>query len=267
MKKKLKAIASYVTALGAGMIVVSSCVTDPDSSGLEYMPDMYRSPAVEPYVDYGHIQGKEVEKYKTQQSALRPPHRTIPYRGTDSLEVAMMLPYHRKASKAANVTHGLYEAEGWTLSDSVDTEYKKAKTDKNPIQLTAENVDAVLDRGEKIYASKCQHCHGENGEGKGPMVESGAYAGVPNYKNLTDLGDGQVFYSIYYGKGAMGAHSMILNKKEIWTLVHYVNQFRFDDYGDFSEDSEATSDEMGAEGIEEESTEEEGAEQESTEQE
>ncbi|MGM0478870.1 MAG: c-type cytochrome [Bacteroidota bacterium] len=265
MKKKLKAIASYITALGAGMVVTSSCVSDPDSSGLEYMPDMYRSPAVEPYVDYGHIQGKEVEKYKTQQSAMRPPHRTIPYRGTDSLEVAMMLPYHRKASKSANVTHGLFELEGWILSDSTDTEYEKAKADKNPIQLTAENVDAVLGRGEKIYASKCQHCHGEKGEGNGPMVKSGAYAGVPKYKDLTDLGDGQVFYSIYYGKGAMGAHSMILNKKEIWTLVHYVNQFRFDDYGDFSEASD--SEEEGADESSEESTEEDVAEEESAEQE
>jgi hypothetical protein len=46
------------------------------------------------------------------------------------------------------------------------------------------------------------------------------------------LGDGQVFYSIYYGKGAMGAHAMMLDKEEIWTLVHYVNKLRFDGYGE-----------------------------------
>ena len=32
---------------------MTACVTDPNSPGLEYMPDMYRSPAVEAYVDYG----------------------------------------------------------------------------------------------------------------------------------------------------------------------------------------------------------------------
>ncbi|MDX1446212.1 MAG: c-type cytochrome, partial [Lishizhenia sp.] len=73
-------------------------------------------------------------------------------------------------------------------------------------------------------------CHGEKGDGNGPMVESGAYAGVPDYKTKTDLADGQVFYSIYYGKGAMGAHASLLNNEQIWTLVHYVNKFRFDDY-------------------------------------
>ena len=43
----------------------------------------------------------------------------------------------------------------------------------------------------------------DKGDGKGPMVESGAYVGVPDYANLTNLGDGQIFYSIYYGKGMM----------------------------------------------------------------
>jgi hypothetical protein len=82
------------------------------------------------------------------------------------------------------------------------------------------------------------------------MVKSGAYAGVPDYKNLKDLGDGQVFYSIYYGKGAMGAHAMMLDKEEIWTLVHYVNKFRFDNYGKFDADEAAADDvveELGSE--------------------
>ena len=46
------------------------------------------------------------------------------------------------------------------------------------------------------------------------MVQSGAYAGVANYANVKDLSDGQLFYSIYYGKGAMGAHSSLVNKKK-----------------------------------------------------
>ena len=79
----------------------------------------------------------------------------------------------------------------------------------------------------------CQHCHGEKGDGNGPMVTSGAYSGVPNYANLTALSDGQIFYSIYYGKGMMGAHNSLLNKKEIWTLVHYVRQFQDASYGKF----------------------------------
>jgi hypothetical protein len=44
----------------------------------------------------------------------------------------------------------------------------------------------------------------------------------------------------------MGAHSSILNKKEIWTLVHYVKKFQNADYGKFDENGaiavSATSD-------------------------
>lgn len=248
MKKRFKAISQLVVVFATGLITLSSCISDPDSSGLEYTPDMYRSPAVEPYVDYGQVRDEINEDAKVRQSALRPPHETIPYFGNDPKEVAMMLPYHRKASSAANVSHGLYAKDGWRISDSVDVEYEKAKEDKNPIELTAENSEAIFKEGKRIYESKCQHCHGEKGDGQGQMMVNGTYVGVPDYKNLTDLGDGQVFYSIYYGKGAMGAHSMMIDKKEIWTLVHYVNKFRFDDYGDFSEDAEEDAADESEEG-------------------
>jgi mono/diheme cytochrome c family protein len=232
MKKNFKAISLYITAVITGVISLSSCISDADSPGLEYTPDMYRSPAIEPYVDYGEFRNKEHVELKSQQSAMRPPNYTIPYYGTDSAKVAMMLPYHRLASSAAAVSHGLQSIEGWRLSDSLDIDYIKAKADQNPIVLNAANKEVVFGKGKRLFNSMCAHCHGEKGDGEGPMVKSGAYAGVPNYKNLTELGDGQVFYSIYYGKGAMGAHAMMLDKEEIWTLVHYVNKLRFEGYGE-----------------------------------
>ncbi len=242
MRKKVKAISQYLTFAAFGVVIMSSCVSDPDSSGLEYTPDMYRSPAIEPYVDYGEVRGKENKEAKMKQSSMRPPHYTIPYYGTDEHKMAMMLPYNRLASSAANVSHGLYEHEGWRLSSELDAEYNNSAADKNPIALSEANKDAVFARGKKLYTSMCAHCHGEKGDGEGPMVKSGAYAGVPDYKNLTNLADGQVFYSIYYGKGAMGAHAMMIDKEEIWTLVHYVNKFRFDGYGD--EDATGSEEEI-----------------------
>lgn len=230
MKINFKAISKYTVAALTSVIAMSSCTTNPDSPGLEYMPDMYRSPAVETYVDYGQVRGTENEDWKTKQSALTPPSFTIPYYGADAEDVALMLPYHRKPSSIANTTHGLYD---WELSDSTDTEaeYKASAADRNPLVVTtAEQRDAMFKAGKGLYESKCQHCHGEKGNGQGPMVMSGAYAGVPDYTTLSELADGQVFYSIYYGKGAMGAHASLVNNKEIWTLVHYVNKFRIPDY-------------------------------------
>lgn len=226
MKIKFTAIAS-LTIVAASTLILGSCTADKDSSGLEYMPDMYRSPAIEPYVDYGEIRGRENKDFKMKLSALTPPSNTIPYYGTDSATVMLMLPYHRKANLAFRETHGMYNAD-LTAND----EYAAATVDVNPYKLTAENSEDIFKKGKALFASNCQHCHGEAGDGNGPMVVSGAYAGVPNYKNLT-ITEGQMFYSIYYGRNAMGAHSSILNKKEIWTLVHYVKKFQNADYGKF----------------------------------
>jgi mono/diheme cytochrome c family protein len=224
MKIKFKAIASLVL-VAASTFILGSCTNDADSSGNEYMPDMYRSPAIEPYVDYGEVRGKLNDDFRTKISALTPPLNTIPYYGTDSVLVNLMLPYARKANEAFKLTHGMYDAD-LTVND----EYTLAINDVNPIKLSVENSEAIFKKGKELFASNCAHCHGEKGDGNGPMVTSGAYAGVPNYTNVVAT-EGQMFYSIYYGKGAMGAHSSFLDKKEIWTLVHYVRKFQDANYG------------------------------------
>lgn len=227
MKIKFKAIAS-LAVVAVSTLILGSCSADADSSGLEYMPDMYRSPAIEPYVDYGEIRGRENAEVKMKISAMVPPAGTVPFYGTDSSTVALMMPYFRKANIAFRETHGLYGAD-LTSAD----EYTLAIADMNPLKLNAENAEAIFKSGKELYTAMCQHCHGEKGDGNGPMVASGAYAGVPNYADRAALSDGQMFYSIYYGKGAMGSHSSQLNKKEIWTLVHYVRKFQNAEYGKF----------------------------------
>lgn len=207
-------------------LLLGSCVADSDSSGLEYMPDMYRSAAIEPYVDYGELRGRENKEIKTELSARTPAFGTIPYYGTDSTEVMLMLPYHRKANEAFKLTHGMYDAD-LTKDDT----YAMAAADMNPLKLTADNSEAIFKSGKALFTANCAHCHGEKGDGNGKMMENGLFAGVPDYKDKMALSDGQMFYSIYYGKGMMGAHASILNKKEIWTLVHYIRKFQNPDYG------------------------------------
>jgi mono/diheme cytochrome c family protein len=239
MNKIFKAIASIsgVAVLG---LIMGSCSSNPDSAGLEYMPDMYRSPAIEPYVDYGEVRGS-LDVSKTQKiSALVPPMRTIPYFGTNEEEVLMMLPYHRLPSAVFAQTHGLYNWD-FTKNTELDYEYIQAAADKNPYVLTADNAEKVFAKGKELYSANCMHCHGEKGDGNGPMVTAGSYAGVPNYMDRVALGDGQIFYSIYYGKGAMGSHASLLNKKEIWTLVHYIRKFQNASYGTFDANGMAVS--------------------------
>ena len=232
MKITFKAIMNVTMAVST-VLLLGSCVADSDSSGLEYMPDMYRSPAIEPYVDYAEIRGKENKELKMKISALVPPSNTIPFYGTNVEEVKLMLPYARKANVSFKETHGLYGMQLTTADD-----YAAAAADKNPYLLTAENSEAIFKKGKDLYAAMCMHCHGEKGDGNGKMMQNGTYAGVPDYKEASRaaLSDGQIFYSIYYGKGAMGAHGSMMDKKEIWTLVHYVRKFQNDAYGKFNAD-------------------------------
>lgn len=244
---------NFILIRGASLIlfillIISSCISDPDSPGLEYMPDMYRSPAIETYVDYGEVRGRENKKFKSRLSARQTPKYTIPFY-EDPQMAKMMLPNHFKGADSLQFTHGLV---GWDLSpDSVDY-YALAVNDTiNPIELSLENAKDIEKRGEKLYTSMCMHCHGKNGDGIGPMVQSGAYvsSGIPNYKDKekTELSNGQLFHSIYYGRNLMGAHGSMLNKEEIWTLVHYIRQFQDKKYFDLEmndSDSQEDSDEQ-----------------------
>ncbi len=223
-----KSFLRIVGMLSVSVFVLSACTSNADSPGLEYMPDMYRSPAVEAYVDYGEVRGRIDESRKTRLTAMTPPAFAIPYVGTDSTEVRLMMPYARLANESFKASHGMY-SDVLTKEDH----YTAAAADGNMIPLNALNAGAVLSKGKELFTAMCQHCHGEKGDGNGPMVASGAYSGVPNYAERVALSDGQMFYSIYYGKGMMGAHRSLLNKKEIWTVIHYIRSLQSPDYGKF----------------------------------
>ncbi|NRA13266.1 MAG: cytochrome c [Crocinitomicaceae bacterium] len=237
-----KVIGGLVIAVSA--VILGSCSADPDSAGLEYMPDMYRSPAVEPYVDYGHIRENENVDAKMRLSAMTPPNGSVPYYGTDSLEVSLMLPYHRKANIEFRESHGMFGEE---LAPANVNTYELAAADQNPMLMSYSfEVDPkgdttwtneTLASAKSLFNNNCSHCHGEKGDGNGEMMVNGTFSGVPDYSgDVAKLSDGQLFYSIYYGKGAMGSHRSILNKKEIWTLVHYIRQFQNKDYGKYGAD-------------------------------
>ena len=215
-------------AIGVVATLGSCGKSDPDSPGFEYMPDMYRSPAIEPYVDYGEIRGREKSELKTLLSAMIPPKNTIPYVKGDSAKIRMMLPT-MYPNISMRETHGLYD---WEVT-SEDIYNTSAKAISNPIKMNENNKKELLEKGKTLYTSMCQHCHGETGAGDGSMVKSGAYksGGNLDYKDPAkmSLSDGQMYYSISFGKNNMGAHASLLSKEEIWTLVHYVKSLQYGD--------------------------------------
>lgn len=184
--KKTNIIVQFFVAVT--FCVLAAC-GDPQSPGLEYMPDMYRSPSVEAYVDYSHPDSMMVRT---------PPAGTVPYSKNAALAYNNM-PYAYKNTPED------YEAAGANL--------------KNPIPLTPQ----VLDEGKGLYDKFCTHCHGPQGKGDGTMVLNDKFPPPPSYPDkLADLPAGKMFHSISYGKGLMGPHAPMLTKEERWKIVHYV---------------------------------------------
>lgn len=180
-----------------GVLLMTSCGSDPLSPGIEYMPDMYRSPAIEEYVDYGEMKDRVNEEVAMELSARVPVKGTIPFDG-DASKAAYNFPY-----PYSNDIEG-YELSGAELV--------------NPVVFTEE----VYVEAKAKYEIFCQHCHGEKGDGQGGLVQKGLFPAPPAYSGIAGLTPGKMFHTLHFGKGNMGSHAGQLSKEERWELVHYV---------------------------------------------
>src|SRR5690554_1987281 len=106
------------------VITLGSCVRDKQSPGYEYMPDMYRSPAIEAYVDYGEIRDTIHDELATTKSVRRPVEGTVPFSDQAMNDIPFTIP---------NTFEG-YESAGEIL--------------KSPL---AETED-IIREGQLIYA-------------------------------------------------------------------------------------------------------------------
>ena len=139
-----------LSALSLVAISMASCGGDPNSPGMENMPDMYRSPAVEAYVDYGqdpyHFSEEKAQEQRNTPSAKLPPAGTIVF-SEDPSKVAYNMPYTYPDNLDG------YEAAGLSL--------------KSPIAMT----EATVDQGKVIYEKFCIQCHGAKGKGDGTVAK------------------------------------------------------------------------------------------------
>lgn len=186
----------FIGVVGFG----TGCVSDPDSPGLEYMPDMYRSPAIEAYVDYGqdpYYVGEDVAAaQRLVQSARKPVAGTIPF-APDAMDFVMPYAY-------TNTVEG-YEAAGANLV--------------SPLATTQAHIEA----GKEIYTLMCTQCHGEKGAGDGALSRNGHIMGIPSYSDkLKDLPEGKMYHTLTYGKGLMGSHASQLSQKDRWLVIEYI---------------------------------------------
>lgn len=101
-----------------------------------------------------------------------------------------------------------------------------AATEKSPLTVN----EAVIANGKKLYAAKCQRCHGVAGKGDGPEGEQEHQADMdltlPNRAARNP--DGVVFYKMWNGRQTpkMPVFSEELTKEQAWAIVAYVQTLR-----------------------------------------
>lgn len=90
----------------------------------------------------------------------------------------------------------------------------------NPVKPTPES----LARAKKMWGYECSMCHGENGNGKGDVVEAMKLT-MKDYTDpaaLKDISDGEMFYIIKNGKGQMMGEGDRAKPDEVWNLIIYI---------------------------------------------
>jgi mono/diheme cytochrome c family protein len=108
---------------------------------------------------------------------------------------------------------------GWALPAG-------AADEKNPLTVG----DAVLAAGRKVFASRCQRCHGPEGRGDGPDANR-AYRermDLTNPDRAPANPDGIVFHKIRIGRSSprMPAFGEELSPEQTWAVVAYVQSLR-----------------------------------------
>lgn len=167
-----------------------------------YMPDMAYSRAYETYAyrDSGIFTINEAERGQKIFYNNQPVAGTIA-RGEE-------MPFHLAKDAAGDTAN-----------------YIASKLVKSPVDTM---TIAQLTESERLYLINCGICHGKNLDGNGPLYKGGE--GPFAAKPATLVGDvkyeampeGQMFYSVAYGKGQMGSYASQLTRRQRWEIIAYI---------------------------------------------
>jgi mono/diheme cytochrome c family protein len=186
---KLTIIAILSTAA-----VIISCSDVKRKPGSIYVPDMAYSRAYETFADHSSLAEQGIN------------YNNRPVLGTVARGEEM--PFHIPQDAPGDTTN-----------------YTASKLVKNPIETLNEKE---YKEAERLYLINCGICHGAKLNGNGPLYKdgNGPYAAKPatlvgdaKYENMPD---GQMFYSVAYGKNLMGSYASQLSRKQRWEVIKYI---------------------------------------------
>lgn len=207
MLKMKKNVLKITAVLGLASVLLNSCGPK-DNAPLVYFPDMYFPVAYDPLM-------KAEIAYSDHENE-------IPAFANNSFAT------------------GLAPVEG-SVAQNKDGVFAEGKLPKNPDEYNAgydasksltssplnpANAAKDIERGKMLFDRTCSACHGTGGDGQGPIVQSGAYSGVPNYADR-EITVGSVHYVLTNGRNAMGSYAGQLNAGDRWRVAMYViNTFK-----------------------------------------
>ena len=109
--------------------------------------------------------------------------------------------------------------------DGDSTNYVASKQIKNPV--TDLSPDQMIE-AERLYLVNCGICHGSKLDGNGPLYKGGdgpfpaKPATLVGDAKYTVMPEGQMFYSVTYGKNKMGSYASQLDSRQRWMVIDYI---------------------------------------------
>jgi mono/diheme cytochrome c family protein len=176
--------------------VAVSCSDVQRNPGRVYMPDMAYSRAYETYAT------TEEQKADLLKRGIH--FSNVPVAGT--IKRNELLPFLILKDSAAGDT----------------TNYVASKKVKSPLT----SMDTV--ESERLFLVNCAICHGPKLDGNGPLYRGGDgpfpakpadFIGGAQYLNMPE---GQMYYSVTYGKNKMGSYASQLNTEQRWMVIAYI---------------------------------------------
>lgn len=211
---------SFSAIIALAAVLTTACKPGENKPGRIFLPDMTYSNAYETYSSTKF----QYQSDEDSISAILPQNGTIPrgYLPNDEdirNDEALMMS-HMFKNYFQNPTGNP------SVDDNAQRELAKTML-KNPYSINAD----VLARGAKVYNIYCAVCHGKGGLGDGSIVilpdgSEGPYTAIPPAfeGRLATLTDGEIFYSISYGKNMMGGYFTQVSVSDRWKLVHYIKE-------------------------------------------
>lgn len=171
---------------------------------LQIFPDMKAQPRFDPQ--------HESDFFADGRAARAPVAGTVP--------LGYVLPGSYSTNTASNSRivkgeNGFTDSTDYLNTGKIGDSYG----DGLPVDVTP----ALLARGKQRFNINCAICHGAAGYGNGIITQYGLN-GVANFQQdrIRTMPDGQIFNTITFGKGMMGAYGSNVAVEDRWAIIAYI---------------------------------------------